>query len=221
MRCSRPSFAASPALPRVSPGTRRGRDCATGWRGHFRAKPLATRPSTLRRSPACPVRRAEPATPCRSEDPMLMADGVTESLRAWFGIRRHIGAVLVVFEDLHWGDRPSTTSGRSIVTRIQRQALHGASHRAPRRARDFRELFASRALTTLQLTPLSSRASERLVKRVIARSVEPRSRAPHRRARGRQSVFPRRAGAKRRTALLVATGDRDRYDSGATRSVRP
>jgi tetratricopeptide (TPR) repeat protein/predicted Ser/Thr protein kinase len=100
-------------------------------------------------------------------DAALMRDQLSRTWREWFAAEATAGPILIVLEDLHWGDLPSLllvdTALRSVrdrpwaVIAVGRPGVHEV----------FPRLWADRRLRELHLDELPQRASEELVRAVL------------------------------------------------------
>jgi tetratricopeptide (TPR) repeat protein len=81
--------------------------------------------------------------------------------------------VVLVLEDLQWGDVPTTKLVDAALRRVQDQPLLVLALARPDVAQLFPNLWAGRPVTQLQLSDLSRKAGEKLVKQVLGDGIEP------------------------------------------------
>ncbi len=105
--------------------------------------------------------------------PVLMSDQIRvaweELLRAECSAR----PVLLVLEDLHWGDLPSVLLVDSALRNLGDQRLMVLALGRPEVRELFPKLWAGRGVHEVQLSGLPRRASERLVRQVLGEDVAP------------------------------------------------
>ncbi|WP_437617907.1 serine/threonine-protein kinase [Sorangium sp. So ce1151] len=105
--------------------------------------------------------------------PVLMSDQIRlaweELLRAECSAR----PVLLVLEDLHWGDLPSVMLVDSALRNLGDQRLMVLALGRPEVRELFPKLWAGRGVHEVQLSGLPRRASERLVRQVLGEEVTP------------------------------------------------
>ncbi|AUX44235.1 protein kinase [Sorangium cellulosum] len=105
--------------------------------------------------------------------PVLMSDQIRlaweELLRAECSAR----PVLLVLEDLHWGDLPSVNLVDSALRNLGDQRLMVLALGRPEVRELFPKLWAGRGVHEVQLSGLPRRASERLVRQVLGDEVSP------------------------------------------------
>ncbi len=119
-----------------------------------RALDRASRPSVARR------------------DPVLVGDQMRRAWEDWLAIESAAQPVLLVLEDLHWGDLPTVKfvdaalrnlpQSRFFVLAFGRPELHGV----------FPRLWAERRVTELKLEELTRRSSEALVRGVLGDRID-------------------------------------------------
>ncbi len=97
-------------------------------------------------------------------DKQLVADQVGRAFEDLLLAEADAGPVVIVLEDLHWGDAPSIRLVTSALRECRDKPLFVLALARPEVQQTFPSLFASRPLTTLALAELGRRASERLVR---------------------------------------------------------
>ena len=105
-------------------------------------------------------------------DPVLVGDQMRRAWEDWLAIESAAQPVLVVLEDLHWGDLPTVKfidaalrnlpQSRFFVLAFGRPELHGV----------FPRLWAERRVTELKLEELTRRSSEALVRGVLGDRID-------------------------------------------------
>jgi predicted ATPase len=103
-------------------------------------------------------------------DAMLMGD---QMARAWIDFvtaECAAGPVIVVLEDLHWGDLPTIKLVEMALRSLEDQPLFVLALARPEVQDQFPKLWAGRGLTRLELGELSRKAAERLVRHVLGKS---------------------------------------------------
>src|SRR4030095_16740302 len=97
-------------------------------------------------------------------------------LRAWEDFLAAEGIanpVVLVLEDLHWGDLPSVKFIDAALRRLQDAPLMVLAFARPELQNHFPKRWAGRALTLLQLGDLPRKASEKLVRHVLGADTSP------------------------------------------------
>jgi tetratricopeptide (TPR) repeat protein len=108
-----------------------------------------------------------------AEDPRLIGDRMRDAWRAWITAECTSNPVVIILEDLHWGDLPSVRFIDAALSVARSQPLLVlATARAE--VRDlFPNLWAERGLHTIHLPELSDAASEDLVRQVLGSEATP------------------------------------------------
>ncbi len=101
------------------------------------------------------------------QDPMLLGDSMRRAFADWIAAlcRRH--PVLLVLEDLHWGDLPSVRFVDAALARAEELPLMVLALARPEVHARFPELFGAHGPQELKLGALSKRASAQLVRQVL------------------------------------------------------
>ena len=98
------------------------------------------------------------------QNPQLMGDGMRRAWEDWLAAECAAGPVLIVLEDLHWGDLGTVSFIDGALRNFREQPLMiFALARADVHAR-FPHLWQDRQLQTIRLAPLARRAAEKLVR---------------------------------------------------------
>jgi tetratricopeptide (TPR) repeat protein len=104
-------------------------------------------------------------------DPMLMGDRVRRAWRDLVGALCDVAPVVLVLEDLHWGDLPSVQLVDTMLRDLADKPLLVLALARPEVDDAFPRLWAERDVQRLTLAPLTRRASERLVRDVLGAAV--------------------------------------------------
>jgi eukaryotic-like serine/threonine-protein kinase len=100
-------------------------------------------------------------------DPLLMGD---QMRRAWEDFVRGAcaeGPVVLLFEDLHWGDLPTVKLVDAVLRALRHQPLMVLALGRPEVHELFPKIWAEREVQELRLGELTPKASERLVRQVL------------------------------------------------------
>ena len=118
-------------------------------------------------APAASGGPADEALAAARRDPRLMGDSMRGAWTDWIGHECRAAPVLLVLEDLHWGDRPSVDCV-DVALRIHHEAPLMVLALARPSVRDvFGELWSDRAPHAISLDGLSRRAARQLVRGVL------------------------------------------------------
>jgi tetratricopeptide (TPR) repeat protein len=108
-----------------------------------------------------------PALRAARQDPLLMSDQI---LAAWLDyLEAACGAqpVLLVLEDLHWGDAPSVQFVDAAVRTLRNRPLMVLAFARPEVDDKFPNLWVERDLQRISLPPLTPRSAQKLVKAAL------------------------------------------------------
>lgn len=113
--------------------------------------------------------RDEPSVQLRAarQDPQLMGD---QMLRAWedfVSAECNAAPVLIVLEDLHWGDAPSVRAMDSIIRQLPERPLFVLAFARPEVDAVFPRLWHERNVERIALGELTRRAAEKLVREAL------------------------------------------------------
>jgi len=100
-------------------------------------------------------------------DPILMGDQMRRAFEDWLAAECREQPVVLVFEDLHWGDLPSVKFVDSALRALHDRPLMVFALARPEVKDLFPDLFAERGVQELRLKELSKKASEKLVRQVL------------------------------------------------------
>ncbi len=111
----------------------------------------------------------ETSPPLRAarRDAMLMGDQMRRAFEDLLAAEASDRPILIVLEDLHWGDVPSVKFIDSVLRNLRDRPLMVLALARPDVHDTFPRLWAERGLQEMRLGELTRRASERLVKQVL------------------------------------------------------
>jgi len=111
----------------------------------------------------------EDSVPLRSArtDARLMADQVRAAFLDFVGAACEEAPVVVLLEDLHWGDRTTVGLLDAALRKLQERPLFVLALARPEVHEVFPKLWAERRLHEIRLVELSRRAGERLARHVL------------------------------------------------------
>ncbi|MBN1654890.1 MAG: protein kinase [Deltaproteobacteria bacterium] len=105
-------------------------------------------------------------------DPAIMNEQLHNAFEDWLGaICRKRGALLLVLEDLHWGDLPTVTFIESALKKHTEAPIMVLALARPEIADVFPKLWSNFGVQEIQLQSLKRRAAERLARRVLGDEV--------------------------------------------------
>ncbi|MEQ8274137.1 MAG: protein kinase [Deltaproteobacteria bacterium] len=100
-------------------------------------------------------------------DPMLMGDRIKAAWTEWLGAEVEAQPVLLVLDNLHWGDLPSVRLIDHALKIHDERPLMVIGCGRPELHQTFFELWSDRDVQELKLGPLTKKASEKLVKKAL------------------------------------------------------
>ncbi|XXX82773.1 protein kinase [Sorangium sp. So ce134] len=106
------------------------------------------------------------------QNPMLMSDRLREAFEDFVRAECQRRPVLLVLEDLHWGDLPTVTLVDAALRHARDLPFFVLALARPEVDGLFPSLWSERGGLRLRLAPLPRRASERLVREVLGDAVE-------------------------------------------------
>jgi tetratricopeptide (TPR) repeat protein len=106
-------------------------------------------------------------------DALLMGDQLRRAFEDFVAAELGTGPVLLVLDDLQWGDRPSLQLVDLALRNLHDRPLMVMALARPEIADLFPGLWAGRPVTQLKLGALTRKASERLVQQVLGPGAEP------------------------------------------------
>jgi len=118
---------------------------------------------TTARSPALRAARA---------DPLVMGDAMCVAWEDWLSAECEAKPVLLVLEDLQWGDLPSVKFVDAALRNLRERPLFVLALGRPEVHTQFPGLWAERATQEVRLFGLSRKASEKLVREALGAGAE-------------------------------------------------
>jgi tetratricopeptide (TPR) repeat protein len=106
-------------------------------------------------------------------DPLLMGDRMRLAFEDLIGAATASAPLLLVFEDLHWGDLPSVQFVDSALRAHRGRPIMVLALARPEALDEFPKLWAGRNVQTIELGELSRRACERLVRETLGDTPAP------------------------------------------------
>ena len=100
-------------------------------------------------------------------NPQLMGDGMRRAFEDWLMGECAAHPVLLVLEDLHWGDLGTVSFLDSALRNLQDQPFMVLALARPEVEERFPESWTARHPQTIRLAPLSPRASEQLIRQAL------------------------------------------------------
>ncbi len=117
--------------------------------------------------------RPSPELRSARNDPALMAEWLRRSFAEWLAAECAAGPMLLVLEDLHWGDLPSVAYLGEALRTLGAKPLMVLALARPEVHDVFPSLWKRTAVPELALGSLTPRASERLVRAALGDGVAP------------------------------------------------
>ena len=118
-----------------------------------------------------PTEASEALRAARS-DPQAMGDLMKRAWVEWLDAECRHHPVLLVLEDLHWGDRPTIDLVDAALRELATQRFMVVALARPEIHDVFPKLWANRDLQELRLPQLARKAAERLVRDVLGAGVD-------------------------------------------------
>ena len=100
-------------------------------------------------------------------DPILMGDQMRRAFEDWLSAETQVQPIVIVLEDLHWGDLPSVKFIDSALRALHDRPLMVLTLARPEVKDLFPDLFAERGVQEMRLKELSKKASEKLIRQVL------------------------------------------------------
>ena len=107
------------------------------------------------------------------KDPMLMGELMRQAWEDWLGYECAAHPVVIVLEDLHWGDVPSVKFIDAALARLAKERLLVIALARPELDEVFPKMWSKREPERLRLRALSDDASRKLVTRALGEAVSP------------------------------------------------
>ncbi|MEP7125323.1 MAG: protein kinase [Byssovorax sp.] len=115
----------------------------------------------------------DPALRAARENPQLMGDAMRDAWEEWLTAECASHPVLLVLEDLHWGDAATVRLIDSTLRNLRDLPLMVLVLSRPEVMTQFPGLWAEREVQTIKLGPLSKRAAEQLVAEALGPRAKP------------------------------------------------
>ena len=106
-------------------------------------------------------------------DAMLMGDQMRRAWEDFVRAETSQGPLLIVLEDLHWGDLPTVSFVDAALRALYDRPLMVLALARPEVRESFPRLWSERAVTYLQLDKLTKKASEKLVRELLGDALSP------------------------------------------------
>jgi serine/threonine protein kinase/tetratricopeptide (TPR) repeat protein len=106
------------------------------------------------------------------KDPILLGDWMRKSLVSWLSAECSARPLVVVLEDLHWGDQPSVQYLDAVMQALPEAPLLVLALARPEVHELFPGIWGKRNVQELKLHQLSPGASERLVRHALGDGVD-------------------------------------------------
>lgn len=123
------------------------------------------------------AKEASPALHAARQDPRLMSDQITQAALDFFKAECAQQPLLLILEDLHWGDILTVRLVDAILRELQGAALMVLALSRPDVEEQFPKLWAERGRQDLRLQGLTKKACERLIQQVLGDQISPEARA--------------------------------------------
>jgi tetratricopeptide (TPR) repeat protein len=108
-----------------------------------------------------------PALAAARADPRLMGDQLRSAWLEWLGAECAAGPVVLVLDDVHWGDRPSLQFVETALRALLRRPFMVLAFARPDVDEVFPGLWRERDVQRVTLRGLTRRASQQLVQQVL------------------------------------------------------
>jgi tetratricopeptide (TPR) repeat protein len=105
-------------------------------------------------------------------DPTLLGEQQRRALLAWLRAETAARPVVLVLEDLHWGDLPSIKLVDAALSALADRPLYVLGIGRPEVHDLFPGLFSARAVQEIRLGPLTRKASESLVRQALGQGAD-------------------------------------------------
>jgi predicted Ser/Thr protein kinase len=139
--------------------------------GHFRNEGLARMCEFLGELVGVPSDAASPLLRAARNDPEMMGVWMRRSFEDWLLALCVARPLLIVLEDLHWGDAPSLAYVEGLLRKLDERALFVLALARPEVHEIFPKLWSSVGAQEIRLPGLPRRAAERLVRSVLGDDV--------------------------------------------------
>jgi eukaryotic-like serine/threonine-protein kinase len=104
-------------------------------------------------------------------DARLMGDQMRRAWEDWLAAETDAGPVMLVLEDLHWGDQPTVGLVDTVLRNLHDRPLFVLALARPEVHQLFPRLWAERTVQEIRLGELGRKACERLIRQVLGKGV--------------------------------------------------
>ncbi len=111
------------------------------------------------------------------QDARLMGELMRDAFEDWLAAECDAAPVVLVLEDMHWGDLPTVRFVDAALRNLAERPLFVLALARPDVDDIFPRLWSERGATTVPLAPLSRTAAEKLVRAAAGASVDPETAA--------------------------------------------
>jgi eukaryotic-like serine/threonine-protein kinase len=115
----------------------------------------------------------DPQLRAARRDPILMGDQMRRAAEDWVAAELAYNPLILILEDLHWGDLPSVQFFDSLLRNLRDRPLFILALARPEIERQFPALWSARGATRMRLTELTDRACRTLVRSSLGDDVAP------------------------------------------------
>ncbi len=119
-----------------------------------------------------PAAEASEALGAARADLIAMGDAIRMAWEDWLAAECAMGPVILAIEDLHWGDLPSVALVDAALRRLDERPFFALATGRPEVHSVFPDLWKNRDLQEIRVSPLTPRASERLVREALGDRVD-------------------------------------------------
>ena len=106
------------------------------------------------------------------EDPTLMSEQLRRAWLDWLSAECAAGPVVLVVEDLHWGDLPSVNLINHALRTLEHSPLFVAAFARPEVHETFPKIWTNARLELMRVEGLLPKAAERLARQVLGDSID-------------------------------------------------
>ncbi|MCC7538804.1 MAG: protein kinase [Deltaproteobacteria bacterium] len=107
------------------------------------------------------------------DDPVVHAQRLTRAWVEWLRRETDTQSLVIVLEDLHWGDLPSVLLVDAALRDLRERPLYLAAFARPEATTTFPKLWEGRGLVRLDLRELGAKAARQLVEQVLGERATP------------------------------------------------
>jgi len=126
---------------------------------------------------ASPEDESARLVPAGLTDPQVLHEQIAQAFAEFLAAECRQGPVVLILEDLHWGDVPSVRLVDGALRQLAEQPLFVLCMARPEVSEQFPDLWAQRRRQYMPLSGLSRRACERLIREVLGSQISPEQEA--------------------------------------------